>query len=83
MAARKAKWAIDTEIRLTAEIEKIAAVLSERAAALEQTEQELLERTAWAQRLVQEKAQLEEQVNLVRASRWIKLGRKVGLGPAL
>jgi 2-polyprenyl-3-methyl-5-hydroxy-6-metoxy-1,4-benzoquinol methylase len=79
----KAKWAIDTEIRLTAEIEKIAAVLSERAAALEQTEQELLERTAWAQRLVQEKAQLEEQVNLVRASRWIKLGRKVGLGPAL
>jgi hypothetical protein len=43
----------------------------------------LLERTAWAQRLDQERRLLEEQLTLVRASRWIKLGRKVGLGPAL
>jgi SAM-dependent methyltransferase len=79
----KAQWAIDTETRLTAEIQKISAVLTERVAAHEQTERELQERTAWAQRLDAEKAQLEEQLTMVRASRWIKLGRKVGLGPAL
>jgi 2-polyprenyl-3-methyl-5-hydroxy-6-metoxy-1,4-benzoquinol methylase len=79
----KAQWAIDTETRLTAEIQKIAEVLSKRVAAHEKTEGELLERTAWAQRLDQERSQLEEQLTMVRASRWIKLGRKVGLGPAL
>jgi hypothetical protein len=38
---------------------------------------------AWALRLEEEKRQLEDQLIMVRASRWIKLGRKVGLGPAL
>jgi SAM-dependent methyltransferase len=79
----KAQWAIDTETRLTAEIQQISAVLTERVSAHEQTERELQERTAWAQRLDTVKAQLEEQLTMVRASRWIKLGRKVGLGPAL
>ena len=79
----KAQWAIDTETRLTAEIQKIAEVLSKRVAAHEKTEAELLERTAWAQRLDRERSELEEQLTMVRASRWIKLGRKVGLGPAL
>jgi ubiquinone biosynthesis O-methyltransferase len=79
----KAQWAIDTEMRLTAEIEKISAALTNAVAAHEQTERELQERTAWAQRLDAEKRQLEEQIAMVRASRWIKLGRRVGLGPAL
>jgi ubiquinone biosynthesis O-methyltransferase len=79
----KAQWAIDTETRLTAEIQKISAALTQSVAAHEQTERELQERTAWAQRLDEEKKQLEDQLGMVRASRWIKLGRKVGLGPAL
>jgi SAM-dependent methyltransferase len=79
----KAQWAIDTETCLTAEIAKISAALTQSVAAHEQTERELQERTAWAQRLDAEKAQLEEQLTMVRASRWIKLGRKVGMGPAL
>jgi hypothetical protein len=57
--------------------------LTEAAASLEQTERDLQERTVWALRLEEEKRQLEDQLNMVRASRWIKLGRKVGLGPAL
>jgi len=79
----KAQWAIDTETRLTAEIRKISDALSGSVAAHEQTERELQERTAWAQRLDAEKTSLEEQLLMVRASRWVKLGRKVGLGPAL
>jgi SAM-dependent methyltransferase len=79
----KAQWAIDTETRLTAEIAKISAALTQSVEAHEHTERELQERTAWAQRLDAEKAQLEEQLTMVRASRWIKLGRKVGMGPAL
>jgi septal ring factor EnvC (AmiA/AmiB activator) len=79
----KAQWAIDTETRLTAEIGKVAEALTEAAASLEQTEKDLQERTVWALRLEGEKRQLEDQLNMVRASRWIKLGRKVGLGPAL
>jgi hypothetical protein len=79
----KAQWAIDTETRLTAEIRNIAGELANAVAAHERTESELQERTAWAQRLDKEKRQLEEQLAMIRQSRWIKLGRKVGLGPAL
>ena len=79
----KAQWAMDTEARLTAEIEKISAALTESVASHERTQQELEERTAWAQQLDEEKRRLEEQLGMVRASRWIKLGRRVGLGPAL
>jgi len=79
----KTAWAQDTETRLTAEIQQIAKQHSEAVAALERSDAELQVRTAWALRLEGEKRQLEEQLNMVRASRWIKLGRKVGLGPAL
>jgi SAM-dependent methyltransferase len=79
----KTKWALDTEARLTAEIRKIADALAQTSATLEQTETDLQERSAWALRLEEEKRQLEEVLNMVRASRWVMLGRKVGLGPAL
>ena len=79
----KTKWAQDTETRLTAEIQQIAKQHAEVVAALEKSDAELQDRTAWALRLEQEKHAVEEQLGMVRASRWIKLGRKVGLGPAL
>ena len=79
----KTQWALDTEARLTAEIRQIAAALEQTTATLEQTEKNLEERSAWALRLEEEKRQFEELLAMVRASRWVKLGRKVGLGPAL
>jgi SAM-dependent methyltransferase len=79
----KTQWALDTEARLTDEIRKIADALNATTAELEQTEKDLQERTAWALRLDEEKRQLEELLGMVRASRWVKLGRKVGIGPAL
>jgi SAM-dependent methyltransferase len=79
----KAQWALDIEARLTGEIGKFADALATTSATLEQTEKDLQQRAAWALRLEEEKRQLEDQLIMVRASRWIKLGRKVGLGPAL
>jgi SAM-dependent methyltransferase len=81
--AAKTKWARDVETALTAEVQKQTADLVAAVDALHHTEQELEERTAWALRLQEEAKALGEQVALVRASRWVRLGRKVGLGPVL
>jgi SAM-dependent methyltransferase len=77
----KIKWALDVETALTKEISKQTAALVEAVAALDRTDRELHERTEWALRLDKEKAELAQQLELFRASRWVKLGRKVGLGP--
>jgi SAM-dependent methyltransferase len=79
----KTRWARDVEAALTAEVKKQTADLVAAVEALHRTEKELEERTAWALRLQEEARLLGEQVALVRASRWMKLGRKVGLGPVL
>ena len=85
----KTQWAIDTETSLTAVIreqtERLARAVADLGGAVEalhHTEKELEERTAWALRLQDEARRLEEQVALFRASRWVKLGRSVGLGPS-
>ena len=57
--------------------------LAEAANALHNTEQELQERTAWALRLDEEKRHLKQQLAMVRASRWVRLGRKFGIGPGV
>jgi SAM-dependent methyltransferase len=83
--AQKIEWARSIEASLDKEIaEKKRAV-----DLLHATEAELADRTAWAQRLDGEVAGLREalarassQLTLYQASRWVKLGKKVGLGPA-
>ena len=84
----KTQWAIDTETRLTAEVNQQTAALETAVAQLHSTEKELDERTAWALELQEEARRwqaearrLADQVALFRASRWVKLGRRVGLGP--
>jgi 2-polyprenyl-3-methyl-5-hydroxy-6-metoxy-1,4-benzoquinol methylase len=79
----KTKWAKDVETALTADVEKQTAELVKAVAALHATEKELHERTEWVLRLQDEAGQLAAQVALFRQSRWVKLGRKVGLGPVL
>jgi hypothetical protein len=77
--AEKVAWALEIEKRLQEQIaDKQRAV-----EALHHTEKELEERTAWALRLEEERRRIEDQVTLYRSSRWVKLGRKVGLGPQL
>ncbi len=79
----KIEWALRVETNLTAEIRKQTNELVKAVDALHHTEKELDERTAWALRLQAEAAQLAQQVELFRASRWVKLGHKVGLGPTM
>jgi hypothetical protein len=79
----KTQWAIDIETRLSAEVRQQTDELLKAVSALEETEKELAARTAWARQLDEEKLRLEEQLTLIRSSRWVKLGRKVGVGPAL
>lgn len=78
----KTKWAKDVETNLMAEVQKQTAELVKAVEALHKTEKELHERTEWALQLKDESQRLGAQVETFRASRWVKLGRKVGLGPA-
>lgn len=81
--ADKTKWARDVETALTAEVKKQTADLVAAVDALHRVEKELDDRTAWARRLQEEANASAHQLELVRASRWVKLGRRVGLGPVL
>jgi SAM-dependent methyltransferase len=75
----KVQWAEDLESRLEHRGQELALAVE----ALHRTEQELEDRTAWAHRLGEEKRRLEDLLAFVRASRWMKVGRKFGLGPEL
>ncbi len=88
--ADKVKWAKDLETRLNADVEKQTAALAKTVAQLHATEKDLEERTAWAQRLQVEleasqaaQGRLRGEIGLYQTSRWVRLGRKVGLGPAV
>jgi SAM-dependent methyltransferase len=79
----KTRWALETDARLTAELQTQTGHLARTVEELRRMEKELEERTAWALRLQEEAGRLEALVGVFRASRWVKLGRKVGLGPAV
>ena len=67
--------------RQAADLKQQTAELAKSVEALHHTESELRERTEWALRLEKESGELAQQLALFRASRWVKLGRKFGLGP--
>ncbi|MGA2117410.1 MAG: methyltransferase domain-containing protein [Bryobacteraceae bacterium] len=75
----KIGWARDAEARLGAELADKQLALD----ALHRTETERDERTQWALGLQQQARDLEARLALYRGSRWVKLGRKIGLGPEL
>jgi len=79
----KTEWAKDIEQQWKAEVAEISGHLARIQAHADELQKELEARTNWALGLDQEKRALEHQVALVRLSRWVKLGRKVGLGPVL
>jgi SAM-dependent methyltransferase len=78
---QKTAWAIDIETRLTADLAARADLLADTVRLLDAAEQTVVERTQWAQRLDAELAQLRTQLAMIRESRWLKVGRTVGLGP--
>jgi hypothetical protein len=80
---QRTAWAVETEQRLTKELAHQTVELGKCVELLQQSGKTVEERTLWAQRLERQVAQLEEQIALVSASRWLRLGRRLGLGPEL
>lgn len=72
------------ETERAATIESAKTRESELAQCLEllhQAEATVEERTRWAQALDAEIANLRQQLESIRASKWIRLGRSLGIGP--
>lgn len=78
---RKTEWAIDTEQRLSGQLAKKSEELVDAVRLLDTAENTVTERTLWAQNLQSQLDQLEQHLRMIRESRWLKLGRTVGLGP--
>ena len=77
----KTHWAQETEARLGKELEDKCRELAACVELLHQAEQTIELRTAWSNKLQTEVSDLNQQVGLMKESRWFKLGRKFGLGP--
>jgi ubiquinone/menaquinone biosynthesis C-methylase UbiE len=77
--ASAVQWARDTEARLQHSAKELARCVD----LLHEAERTVEERTNWALGLDREKQALEGKVNLAIASRWLRLGRAIGLGPQL
>jgi SAM-dependent methyltransferase len=80
---KTSEWAVQTERRLTQELESKCNELFECVRVLHETEKTVEERTNWALKLDEQIRQLEASLGLVRASRWVKLGKALGMGPHL
>jgi len=79
----KTAWALETEARFTNDLAAKCDELAECVRLLEAAERTVVERTLWAQRTETERDQLSAKLGLVQASRWIRLGRKMRLGPKI
>jgi ubiquinone/menaquinone biosynthesis C-methylase UbiE len=75
----KTQWALQASAELEAKCRELAGCVR----LLDIAETTVSERTVWAQTAEAQRASLAAQLEMVRASRWVKLGRKVGLGPAI
>jgi 2-polyprenyl-3-methyl-5-hydroxy-6-metoxy-1,4-benzoquinol methylase len=75
----KTEWARKASAELEAKCQELAHCVS----LLDAAEAMVSERTRWAQTADAERAELAAKLEMVRASRWLKMGRRVGLGPAI
>jgi SAM-dependent methyltransferase len=75
----KTEWARKASAELEAKCQELAHCVG----LLDTAEATVRERTVWAQTAEAARAQLAAQMEMLRQSRWVKLGRTVGLGPDL
>jgi SAM-dependent methyltransferase len=73
----KSEWAQQLHAQLEAKLQELAQCVEY----LHQAEKTVDERTRWAQTLNAEVARLRRRLALLESSRWVRLGRHVGLGP--
>lgn len=74
---RQTDWALELTRRLAGEVEQRV----EAARLLDIAEATVIERTDWARRLDAQLQEITAQLEMVRQSRWLKLGRQLRLGP--
>jgi SAM-dependent methyltransferase len=75
----KTEWARKASAELQAKCEELAHCVG----LLDAAEATVRERTIWAQTAEAQRAELAAQLEMIRTSRWVKMGRTVGLGPDL
>lgn len=75
----KTAWARKASADLEAKCQELARCVG----LLDTAEATVLERTIWAQTTEAQRAELAAQLEMIRISRWVKMGRTVGLGPDL
>jgi ubiquinone/menaquinone biosynthesis C-methylase UbiE len=75
----KTEWARKT----SAELEAKCRELAECVGLLDTAEATVRERTVWAQTAEAQRAELAAKLKMIRESRWVKMGRTVGLGPEI
>jgi SAM-dependent methyltransferase len=73
----KTEWARQLDAELDAKLRELTRCVE----CLHEAEGTVEERTRWAQRLDAEVEQLRRKLALLESSRWVRLGRRVGLGP--
>ena len=78
---RKTDWALDTEKRLSAALAQKCEELAETVRLLDRAEATVVERTAWARDLQNDLQQASARLRMTADSRWVKLGRSIGVGP--
>ncbi len=79
----KTAWALETERRLTADIEAERDRHRATLGRLEAAENLAAEHHAAAAGFQARLEEAESRIDFIRASRWIALGRRIGLGPQL
>jgi ubiquinone/menaquinone biosynthesis C-methylase UbiE len=75
----KTEWARKASAELEAKCQELAHCVE----LLDIAEATVRERTIWAQTAEAARADLAAQMEMIRASRWVRMGRTVGLGPDL
>jgi SAM-dependent methyltransferase len=67
----------------SAEADRLGFELGRAVELLDRAERTVEERTIWAKSLESERDALQSELARVRASRWIRLGRTLGMGPEI
>jgi len=69
--------------KASAELEAKCQELADCVGLLDAANTTVRERTVWAQTAEAQRAELASRLEMIRDSRWVKMGRTVGLGPDL
>jgi len=80
---RKTDWARETEQRLSSALSQKCDELAETVRLLDRAESTVVERTTWAKDLDARLGSANAQLKMTADSRWVKLGRALGLGPKI